>query len=574
MTSVDNPPKQSDAMRAERDRFVALAFCWADFMVEVDRNRKIVFAVGATDPVLGIGANHLVGKQFLDLVAPTDRALATQLLLIAERQGRIENVTVRFSSERGLTSPLNFAGYCLSDLGGHFFLAFRMSATTSSNRSRAAGRPLRDLESGLIEGDFFVEVATDRIESLHRSGHEARVSLLAVSKLDELRERLAADEQENLMRTIGATLRASSVGGDSASVIGEGKFGLVHEAQVDIDKLEGQIRDFTREVDPLGKGVTTEAATVVVDDMDISEEDLANSLMYMFNQFRESKDGSFSLTSLCGRMSELLAEARETVHNFRRIVADSDFDIAFQPIIDAISGDIHHYEGLCRFRGEMGASSPYKYITFAEETGLIWQFDLAMAAKAIDWLAAGSTRKDYSVAVNVSGLSVGTFSYVNELHKLLRKNMWTRGRVLFEITESSRMSDLESADRFIQTLRNEGYTVCLDDFGAGAASFQYLSALDVDVVKLDGSAVRNAQRARKGEAFLSALTKLCHSLKVETIAEMIDNKRGLEFVRKCGVQYVQGYLFGKPSKRIEDFSPLPQQQLFAASKRRSTARRT
>ncbi len=133
---------------------------------------------------------------------------------------------------------------------------------------------------------------------------------------------------------------------------------------------------------------------------------------------------------------------------------------------------------------------------------------------------------------------------------------------MFEITESSRMSDLESANNFIQSLRGRGYHVCLDDFGAGAASFQYLSVLDVDVVKLDGSAVKNAQKAAKGRAFLSALTELCRRMNVETIAEMVDTEETLDFCRDCGCNYVQGFLFGKPSPDIKDFSPLPQGALF------------
>jgi EAL domain-containing protein (putative c-di-GMP-specific phosphodiesterase class I) len=124
------------------------------------------------------------------------------------------------------------------------------------------------------------------------------------------------------------------------------------------------------------------------------------------------------------------------------------------------------------------------------------------------------------------------------------------------------MTDLESANNFIQTLRKRGYHICLDDFGAGAASFQYLSVLDVDVVKLDGSAIRNAQRAPKGRAFLSALTELCRRMTVETIAEMVDTIEALDFCRDCGCNYVQGYLFGKPSKEVKDFTPLPQSHLF------------
>ena len=146
--------------------------------------------------------------------------------------------------------------------------------------------------------------------------------------------------------------------------------------------------------------------------------------------------------------------------------------------------------------------------------------------------------------------------------QLLKDNPWTQGKLLFEITESSRMSRLELANQFIQSLRDRGYHVCLDDFGAGAASFQYLSVLDVDVVKIDGSAVKNALTASKGRAFLSALTELCRRMKVETIAEMVDTPETLDFCRDCGCNYVQGYLFGKPSREIRDFAPLPQLHLF------------
>ena len=124
---------------------------------------------------------------------------------------------------------------------------------------------------------------------------------------------------------------------------------------------------------------------------------------------------------------------------------------------------------------------------------------------------------------------------------------------MFEITESSRIADLVTANRFFQTLRDEGYEVCLDDFGAGAASFQYLASLEVDVVKLDGSAVKNALMARKGKAFLSALARLCKDIDVQTIAEYIDDDDTLKFVRDCGVDYVQGFMFGEPSTDIEVF---------------------
>jgi len=82
------------------------------------------------------------------------------------------------------------------------------------------------------------------------------------------------------------------------------------------------------------------------------------------------------------------------------------------------------------------------------------------------------------------------------------------------------------------------------------------------VVKLDGSAIRNALRGKKGRAFLTALAVLCRTLGVETIAEMVDKEDTLTFVRDCGVNYVQGFLFGQPSASIKDFDPLPKAELF------------
>jgi EAL domain-containing protein (putative c-di-GMP-specific phosphodiesterase class I) len=261
-------------------------------------------------------------------------------------------------------------------------------------------------------------------------------------------------------------------------------------------------------------------------------------------------------------MTSLISEAATKVTQFKQIISQSEFYVALQPIIHIYTGEIHHYEALCRFDNKPG-ESPFKSITFAEETGLIHEFDIAMAKKTIEWLGKfPRNNTKYRVAVNVSGFSMSQPSYLDALMQLLRDNAWTQGKLMFEITESSRMSDLESANNFIQTLRKRGYHICLDDFGAGAASFQYLSVLDVDVVKLDGSAIKNAQRAPKGRAFLSALTELCRRMTVETIAEMVDTIESLDFCRDCGCNYVQGYLFGKPSKEVKDFTPLPQSHLF------------
>src|SRR5690606_7138657 len=126
-------------------------------------------------------------------------------------------------------------------------------------------------------------------------------------------------------------------------------------------------------------------------------------------------------------------------------------------------------------------------------------------------------------------------------------------RLMFEVTETARIDDLGRANAFLQDLRRAGHRVCLDDFGSGQASFQYLRSLKVDLVKIDGSYVRNALKTDDDRKFLRAIIQLCNSLGIITVGEMIENEATANFLRSNGVQYGQGYLFGRPSVDISDF---------------------
>ena len=558
------PTEAVSGRRAERDRFVALAFCWGDLLLELDGEARIVFAADPTEAVLGKPPGQLAGTPFQDVVDTGDRSLVRWLLDIAKKQGRFDIATIRFTGPHGATPPLAFAGYHLKELAGHYFLACRLGSHAPS--FTAGGQPLkRDEASGLMDAESFTSVIG---EALKDAGDDCEMTLISLPGLEDLKEKMDEDTERSFEGALGTSLRAGSLNGDAAAKVSEDRYVVLHGGQMEALVLRDQIADLARDADPEGEGLTVETASVAVDKDEISPADMANGLIYTINRFRNAKGSDFDMRSLSTSMSALVSEAVQSVQTFKDLVARRDFQINFQPIINVQTGDIHHYEALCRFPNARDGESPYQYITFAEETGLISEFDLAMAAKVVDWLNARPRGARDAAAVNLSGHSVASLSYVAGLHGLLQGNGHLKRRLAFEITESARMDDLNAANHFILGLRNQGFEVCLDDFGAGAANFQYLSTLEVDVVKLDGSAVRNAQRAAKGEAFLKALVSLCHNLKVDTIAEMIDDRKGLSFVRSCGVDYVQGYLFGKPSPNVADFDNSRPAELFPQKRRR------
>lgn len=546
-----------------RDRYRRFAFAWADLNLEVIDGR-ISFAAGAAEPLLGCSANDLVGQPLVDIVAPADRRLIATVTDLIHRHGRAGETTVRLRGHSAMRPAAVITGYSLGDTeGSPLFLALR----TRLRFPEVVDEAPRDDATGLYAGDGFHALAAARLKALAQAGQMSDVALVLVQGIDDVEAGLGSDERESLHATLGALMRASSIDGDAAAVVADGKFCLLADAGQDLGLLRQRIDETVHEFAPTGEVQIVSASIPVGQPEQLSDEDLAKGLLYTLQKFE--KADHLSLKALAGSIPQLVDQTVSQLRLFRRLVQNREWDVALQPIIGLRGGEVHHFEALCRFHGMGKDSSPYKVINFAEETGLIHEFDLSMAAKVIDWLSHQPRNNDsYRVAVNVSGFSIGQPSYLEGLCALLQRNRWTAGRLIFEITESSRMSDLDAANVFIQHLRSWGYEVCLDDFGAGAASFQYLSVLDVDVVKLDGSAVKNAQRAPKGRAFLSALTELCRKLSIETVAEMIDTPEALTFVRDCGCDYVQGFLFGRPSTAVGDFNPYPNRELLRRMARR------
>ncbi len=551
------PKPSSDAnMKAERDRFVAFAFCRNDLLVELDTDKKITFFGGPSEALVGASVKELVGKAFIDLVLEQDRVLVEQLLKAADRGERMKRSVVSLIDPNGQPKgSFELNGYKFGDMQGHYFLALR------ANIDDAVVATGRDSETGLLaEGDF-ASAAAEKVKKLQDAGEDVEITLVNMPELDELRARLGEDEEKELLDKLASRIQASSVSGDTAGRIGETSFGLVHDASFDLSAMQEQLADLAKRADPEGKGVTIDAAKAALGP-ELSEEDMTAGLLFAMNQMREADSGSLKMSDIAGKLNTLAEEAAKYVGTFMAAVDAEEFDLAFQPIADTVTGDVHHFEVLSRFRLAEG-ESPYQYIVFAEETNRIHTFDLAVVKKVVAWLKRQPINTNRVVlAINISGRSVGREEYVNGLMAVLDDNRWLADKLMFEITESARLDDMRAANDFIQNIRDRGFHVCLDDFGAGAASFQYLSSLDVDVVKLDGPAVKNAIAMPKGRAFLSALAELCKKLNIETIAEMIESKEELRFVRDCGVDYVQGYLIGKPGPDIKAFKSGPDPKLF------------
>jgi EAL domain-containing protein (putative c-di-GMP-specific phosphodiesterase class I) len=238
-------------------------------------------------------------------------------------------------------------------------------------------------------------------------------------------------------------------------------------------------------------------------------------------------------------------------------VADGAFAIAYQPIVDLNDRSTAHFEALTRFEG----ADTGEAIRFVEALGISDAFDLAVAVKVLATVEAKFSGHHH-IAFNVSGRTICNAANFGLLAGLLTRKRALSRRVLIEITETAEIADLESANKAVAALRALGYRVGIDDFGAGAASINYLHALGVDFVKFDGSLIGKLGRSRRDDTLLAGLVKLCRELGVHTIAEFIETEEQASAVREMGFDLGQGHLFGKAEPEL----PPPSVKLAAKRK--------
>ena len=530
-------------IRKERDRFVAFAFSAADAFVELDDQQKVRYATGAVKSLTGMNEKNLTGRNFLDLILLEDRPMMLAGFDLAVKSGRCGPLCLRLKSNSGKPIRLELRGTYLPINGGGLYLSLNRPVGARAS----VGKPM--------DQETFADAAQEAIQAAHEGDRPAVVTMLDLDGLTTVMERMAPGDATSLMTDINAYIQARAIGGETAADFGNGKFGVVHEADIDLPELGQTIIDRVLMADPEGEGIEVHAASIDLGDTALSDFDNAKALLYTINKFSE-ENGKFTINDLQKGYKSMLDKTRQKILAFKNTVATGAFQVYYQPVVELSSRNVDHYEALVRLDGGGVEDSPFEMISFAEDAGVIMDFDLAICGRVMQFLEKVKEQKrELRIAVNLSGRSLETPVFLDKLIQLLGHFSPPRHWLQFEITESSRIHDLEAANTFLRALRKLGHQVSLDDFGAGAAAFQYLRALEVDCVKIDGIYVKEARDSDKGKAFLRSIASLCIDLGIDTVGEMVEDQPSADFLHEIGVRFGQGYLFGKPTKDISGWRP-------------------
>lgn len=539
-------PSSVESVLLDRDRFVAFSFCTSDILLEIDDDLTIVFAAGAIPMLTGYETDRYLGQTIASLLIGDDRILAGELLQRMRHYGRHEEGLVRMETTEGPSPFMVLSGYYMPELGGRFYVALRRHQSRALVVSDEDVK--RTAETGLLEGESFVELASRKLEEMHHlHGDDFRMTTLELRNAQELRGRLDDETRREFNATIGATLRANSAGGDMAGDLGDDRYAIVHHKDLDVDELESRIESKARTMDPTGVGIIVEAAGVAVGQPGMSDDEATQALIYAIKAL-ESQEGGLNIKDLSANLSSMVADTARQMREIQTIIEEGSFATYFQVVVRLRNSEPHHFEALTRFNKHGAQVSPYELIRLAEDVGLVADFDLTTARRVLEHLEGKKRQKsDLPIAINLSGRSLSSPAFIDQFSDLLAEFAPdVRRRMLIEITETVRLKDFQMARNYISELRRQGHKVCLDDFGAGEMQIDYLKELEVDFVKIDGSYIQAAQQDTSNRMMLKAITSLCRELKVATIAEMVEEEDLLPFLRDCSVMLGQGYLFGKP----------------------------
>lgn len=526
-----------------RDRFIAFAFASSDFLLEITHEGKVVFSAGQVKTLTGVETEKLTGFNWLDLFSKGCRGDLVALIKGVQKAGRVGPLLVDILNQK--TEKLQKAivmGMTLPD-SDNIYLAF--NATQSFFDFLAVG-DFQD--SRLLSEKQFETAALKAFQSAKAEGKKLDITFFDTDKIEEYKKSLSFEDANNFTENFQSILKEQSFEGNTASQVDDNKFALIHGDEISPEFIENKIQELIKRTAPDAKEVGFKRKTVQADMVSLNEREARRAMIYTINQM-EKKGIDAIGDDLSKGFEDYLEENAAKITRLKTLIGQQAFRLNFQPIVHLPSEEICHYEALVRFTTN---ESPYELIVFGEDIGIASDVDMAILKQATGYLQQNiHNQPNIRIAVNVSGQSIQKQDFFEKVLAELKTAKVSSKNLLFEITESTAISNLEQVNEYIQTLRTKGYEVCLDDFGAGAASFQYLNGLDIDCVKIDGKYVRDALQSSRDEAMVRNLVRMCKDLGVTTIAEMVETEEQLKYLTDIGVDKAQGWLFGKPEKNAE-----------------------
>jgi len=545
-----------------------------DLIWTTDAQGRFIYLNAAAYAIFGVAAKDLVGRCFFDFEADPSHVSNRRFLAMLKRNGEVKHYVTRLITSAGEDRWIGINARVMLDDSGAI-CGIRGTARDITEEHLATQR-IEHLAMHDALTDLPNRLSLQRkVESALQTGGVGALLFLDIDHFKYVNDNFGHRTGDQLIVGVGSVLRdlmrglngeLFRLGGDEFAI--HLPSALRKEALDAGEQALDAVRRYRFQAAD-NKVISSLAASAGIALYPFHGNDVLALLSNVDIAMYQAKDLGRNRQVLFDHVSAGLRSTHRRIHWAKKLrdALDEDRLVLFQqPVVRLKDRKTVHHEVLLRIRDEDGEHIlPGNFIELAESLGLIQDIDMRVVEKTLAYLRA-QERSDGKLRyfVNLSRVSISDQHWVQRMTALLHGSGVNPSQLVFEITETAAMSEIDVTITFIKRLKEMGCRFALDDFGAGFSSFYYLKRFDVDYLKIDGSFIRDLATDEGSRIFVRALNDVARGLDKQVIAEWVETPEALNLLLGMGTQFGQGHLFQRPVPLEHAAAALPVRDANAA----------
>jgi diguanylate cyclase (GGDEF)-like protein len=521
---------------------------------------RMAWAANASE-VLGIRSTDIIstGADFQFLVAPEHQQRRADAVLLGEHSDAAcvpFRVQYRFTpgGRRSVGSHwLEDHGQCTLDAEGRPQTVrgvIRVINDRYWEEQRLLHRSDHDELSGQLNRVRLIEALGTVLGRAERTRQTACFLMVAVDNMATINDSFGFEVGDEVLAAVAQIIRAHMRGGDSVGRYSSNKFGIILNdcgpgaMRIAAERLVKIVRDTTIRTAACQLSATISIGGVLLPDQASTVSRALGHALQALDRAKARRHDGFAAYEPCASTDEARQRNISIADEVISALEQNRMLMALQPIVETRTRKPALYECLLRMQRPDGSIvTAGEFIPLAEQLGLPRFIDLRVLELAVDFAKAHPT---VHLSINVSGHTCSDHEWLVALHKLTGARRQITERLTIEITETAAIHDLDVSIAFVDTLKELGCRVAIDDFGAGYTSFKNLKTLNVDMVKIDGSFIKNLAVEPDNQVFIKTLVEIAETFHLETVAEWVGDEETAQMMARAGITHQQGYYFGQP----------------------------
>ena len=547
----------TDGLRKSEERFRSLVRNSSDGIMITGADSTITYESPGVERVLGYAPDARLGRPAFELVHEDDlrgvRRLLGDVALLPDMEATAEFRARHADGSWRVVEAV--AKNLLSDAAiGGIVVNYRDVTDRRSLEQQLRHQAFHDALTGLPNRALFLDRLAHGVARTRRGHDPLAVVFIDLDDFKAVNDSLGHGAGDELLVAVAGRIRMTVREADTPARMGGDEFAILLE---DAPTVEAARESANRVLQALRLPFRLQSQDIAIrasagiamyaSPEQSAEELLRNADISMYSAKAQGKDRLVVYESAVHDAAIWQLQLRT---DLQLALEREEFALAYQPVVDLETNEILGVEALLRWQHpRRGLVGPSEFIPIAEETGLIvpigrWVLERA-CLQARDWRGAREGR-GLDLSVNLSVRQIEDPNLVDDVRQALQKADLEPRRLTLELTESILMHDTERTIDTLGRLRSLGVRLAIDDFGTGYSSLSYLRQLPVDALKIDRSFVAVVDAGPDERALVRSIVALAQSLRLETVAEGIEQPGQLAELRAIGTRLGQGYFFARP----------------------------